>query len=132
MKQELQNKLYEEFPAFFAEKDLPITNSLMAYGIECGDGWYELIRSLCKEIQEYSERTGKQVVATQVKEKFAGLRVYTNYHSDELRAILSKYEKQSFSVCEVTGEPGALCIRGIWYKTLSENIAKEQGYISAK
>lgn len=100
----------------------------MAFGIQCGDGWYELIRSLCKEIQEYSERTGEQVVAIQVKEKFGGLRVYTSDYSDELRAILSKYERQSFSVCEVTGEPGVLCVNGIWYRTLSEKVAKEKGY----
>lgn len=100
----------------------------MAFGIQCGDGWYELIRSLCKEIQEYSERTGEQVVAIQVKEKFGGLRVYTSDYSDELRAILSKYERQSFSVCEVTGEPGVLCVNGSWYRTLSEKVAKEKGY----
>ena len=99
MKQELELQLVEKYPDFFRGRDEPLTQSLMAFGCECGDGWYELIETFCKFVkstlkhagfvelkEEY--RTGEHKGHThapyidpdfkfmQVKEKFGTLRLY--------------------------------------------------------
>ena len=51
MKKELQEQLYEKYPKIFRQKDLPMTKTAMCWGISCGDGWYNIIDSLCNHIQ---------------------------------------------------------------------------------
>jgi len=51
MREDLQNKLYEKYPKIFGQKDLPMTQTAMCWGISCGDGWYDIIDILCHHIQ---------------------------------------------------------------------------------
>lgn len=55
MQQKLQNKLFEKYPDFFWRKDLTIQESCMAWGITCGDGWYDIIDNVCENIQIHIE-----------------------------------------------------------------------------
>jgi len=73
MREELQDELYRKYPDIFAQKDLPMTQTCMNWGICTGDGWYWLIDRLCAAIQSYideGEGKIKQVEAVQVKEKW--------------------------------------------------------------
>ncbi len=66
MKQKLQKKLFTDFPKilFYVKKNENKDPRLpMAWGIETGDGWSDLICNLCKKIQEYCDKTGIQVIA---------------------------------------------------------------------
>jgi hypothetical protein len=104
MKQELQEKLFEKYPKIFAEKDLPMQQTCMCWGISTGDGWYWLIDNLCEALQHDIDRNNySQIKATQVKEKFGGLRFYVNGASNEQYAIISFAEGLSYSVCEQCG-----------------------------
>jgi hypothetical protein len=47
MDKELQEKLYADFPELFKEKDLPMTQTCMCWGIECRNGWEPIIRNVC-------------------------------------------------------------------------------------
>jgi hypothetical protein len=51
MKQELQQKLYDKYPKIFRQKDLPMTQTCMCWGIDTNDGWYSLLDTLCSQIQ---------------------------------------------------------------------------------
>ena len=51
MKKELQQKLYDKYPKIFRQKDLPMTQTCMCWGLNIGDGWYSLIDKLCHQIQ---------------------------------------------------------------------------------
>ena len=51
MKEELQNKLYEKYPKIFRQKDLSMKETAMCWGISCGDGWFNIIDTLCSLIQ---------------------------------------------------------------------------------
>ena len=51
MTRELQEKLYADFPELFQEKDLPITETCMCWGLECGDGWEPIIRQMCGQLK---------------------------------------------------------------------------------
>ena len=53
MKAELQQKLYENYPEIFKQKDLDMTQTAMCWGIDCGDGWYTLIDELCGNIKNH-------------------------------------------------------------------------------
>jgi hypothetical protein len=55
MKEELQSKLYADFPELFKEKDLPMTETCMCWGIECGDGWEPVIRNACRALNRSCE-----------------------------------------------------------------------------
>jgi hypothetical protein len=51
MKQELESALYEKYPKIFEDRHKPMTETCMCWGIECSDGWYNIIDNLCSNIQ---------------------------------------------------------------------------------
>jgi len=63
MNKALQNKLYEKYPEIFAQKDLDKTQTLMCWGISCGDGWYNIIDMLCENLQNYCDAPHKDIVS---------------------------------------------------------------------
>lgn len=52
---ELQQKLYQDFPELFAQKDLDPYQSCMHWGLECGDGWEPIIRHVCRLLASRSK-----------------------------------------------------------------------------
>lgn len=102
----LQSELYSEYPDLYAEKDLSIQESCMPWGMECGPGWFFIIKNLSAAIT----RISKDVRATQVKEKFGGLRFYwrsvNNLTEDQYESIsraVDAAEEESYLVCEDCG-----------------------------
>lgn len=70
MNEELQEKLFKDYPEIFKDKDLPESETCMCHGIESKDGWFDLIDTLCHELQWMtSVNKYPQVVATSVKQK---------------------------------------------------------------
>jgi hypothetical protein len=133
MREELQNKLYAEFPVVFREKDLSIYESCMGWGISCGDGWYGLVYKIAQKIQEINVSLPDEdkIVAAQVKEKFGGLRFYINGFREktrdackELFEFKGSVEQESFETCEVCGKPGRRSGGG-WIKTVCEDHDKK-------
>ena len=61
MNKELQNKLFEKHPKIFAQKDMDKTVTLMCWGVSCGDGWFNIIDTLCLEIQSHIDTPHKNV-----------------------------------------------------------------------
>jgi transcription elongation factor Elf1 len=133
MNRENTKRLWEKYPKIFAGKDLPITQSLIPFGFECEDGWYELIDALCDYLQFHTDHNNKpQVVATQVKEKFASLRFYVNGATPEQWAAIDFAESLSGRICERCGAWGSLKATGGnpmgWYKTLCDKCAEGTDY----
>ena len=124
MKKELQNKLFEKYPKIFRQKDLPAQQTAMCWGISCGDGWFDLIDELCGEIQNRVENINriikndfkvqpKTIVpvkreylvceATQVKEKYGGLRFYVYGGDEYIEGLISMAESLSYRICTKCG-----------------------------
>lgn len=90
IKEEFELKIAEEFPFMCRGKnadeqlkyDGRIGNLYDAFGCDFADGWYEVIRGLCRDITEGYGKAGLPVdiVVDQVKEKFGTLRFY--YHPE--------------------------------------------------
>jgi len=130
MKKELQDKLYENYPKIFAQKDLTIRQSCMPWGICCNDGWYTLLDVLCGNIQhcidyrlesiKYWDKAKEegccwksprpepipQLEAVQVKEKFGGLRFYFQGGNEYISGMITLTEAMSYYICEECGKPG--------------------------
>lgn len=138
MDDKLQAKLIKKFPKILKAKKKNMS-PFSAYGVECDDGWYDMIFNLCTELQTLCDSNGTQVIALQIKEKFATLRFYmsigdgaTDAQYKATNEIIKKYEDMSSKTCEVTGNVGCLYKRGFWVKTLCAESAILLGYKLAK
>lgn len=134
MKQELQEKLYTDFPILFENRNKSLKESPMAFGIECGDGWYDIIRSVCWEIKQHENHVHNMIKLKQkedpdyilpydsvkfdqIKEKFGGLRIYFTGGDDRVRGIVGLAEDISYKICENCGNRGEPNKSG-WIQTL--------------
>ncbi len=151
MTPELEQKLYERWPEIFEGRFLPPTQSLMCFGLECGDGWFDLIDALCSQLaNHYSnaarawERRLKNATpdengmvevplvprlprAVQVKEKFGGLRFYVDSATDEDYACIHMAEAMSYRICETCGNPGENKNDHNWWSTVCDSCSALRG-----
>lgn len=84
-----------------------------------GAGWAPFIHRIFDKMDTIKG----SVKIIQVKEKFAGLRVYTDYSNAELDKVINEAERESFKVCETCGRPGKVRGKG-WYYTACDIHAK--------
>lgn len=146
MDAELQEKLYEKYPYLFDNRHRSPMESCLAFGIETGNGWYELLGSVCWKIFQHERNIADRVrIRTQndkpndqsdleyipvkfdqIKEKFGGLRIYFSGGDDYVRGVVSMAEEYSYKVCEVCGNPGKPNKDG-WITTLCESCRNKNG-----
>jgi len=124
MSPELDKQLCEKYPDIFANRYESPDKSCLSFGLEVGDGWYNLIDVLCEAltysfttsvqideedgkrlgVKPYTDKDGSamyffhveppQVVADQVKEKFGSLRFY--YHLVYAKDNISLLETKKY------------------------------------
>lgn len=119
MKKELDELLCQRYPLIFAERHLSQMETCMCWGIACGDGWFDLIDSLCERLQFWTDRNkAPQVVAIQVKEKFGTLCFYPRgAASQEQRGMIHMAEAMSARICDQCGKPGQTLVHEHWHMT---------------
>lgn len=124
MDSDLQKKLYDDYPNLFSNKNKSIRESCMAWGIECGNGWFSIIESVCNTIHQYEEfKKDTQyhpVKFDQVKEKYGGLRIYFSGGDEYVEGIISMAEAMSYKICEICSNKGETN-KGGWISTLCED-----------
>jgi len=89
-----------------------------------GKGWASLIN----EVFDYMEQNKTHSKIIQVKEKWGGLRIYTDVIDDNLDKKIIEIEKRSFTMCETCGSAGVLR-GGSWYQTLCDVHGKDKPII---
>jgi len=94
----------------------------IAFGFDCGDGWFELLDNLMDEIQKID--TDKSVSVHQVKEKYGELRFYIEGGNDEVDKLINEAEEKSYKTCEVCGRPGKTKGKG-WLRTTCKEHEKD-------
>jgi len=134
MDDELQIKIFREYPEFFKYMD-NMRISLMCFGIECGNGWYNLIYELCGDIKsffmnEYMDEDGKHGIpeyfyVEQIKEKFGSLRFYVSCAPKEVYDMINNAEDKSFCICEICGDEARYRDELCWIRTLCDKCLKE-------
>lgn len=104
----------EKYPKMFAQP---------YGGFAVDKGWWPILQALCSNIQHYLNWKNKesevvpQVVVTQIKEKFGGLRFYYDGGDDRVQGMVAMAEAWADKSCEECGAPGTSGGRG-WLKTL--------------
>jgi hypothetical protein len=86
--------------------------------VQCvGKGWEKLVRKV------YNAKIGMGITVgiIQVKEKWGGLRIYTDYYDSHLEEVIMQVSRDSLTICEECGAPGGLVAKGTWYQTRCED-----------
>jgi hypothetical protein len=60
MKEELDALLCKTYPKIFVNRYKDMKETCMCWGFECGDGWYNIINTLCSNIQNHVDWSHKQ------------------------------------------------------------------------
>jgi len=124
IKEDLMNK----YPIFFKEKDLPMNETCMCWGLDIGDGWLSIVEDVAKKAEEWNNTHDDKIYASQVKEKFGGLRIYTKEESTEaddyIYEITNAAEDKSFETCETCGKPGKNITINGWVRTTCKDCIK--------
>lgn len=117
MKEENSKYLKEVYPEIFSGK---------YGGFAHGDGWFNILNMMCRNIQSYLrwKPDVPQVVAQQVKEKFGTLRFYYQGGDEYINGLTSMAEAMSEVTCEECGNPGTLR-HGGWVHTYCDSCQEE-------
>jgi len=158
VRKELDEALCAKYPLIFKDRNADMRTTAMCWGICTGDGWYNIIDTLChlltsdyrsaqsryefikdkagqpkwsgskdiitqEQIDEakakMEEEAAKVPVASQVKEKFGGLRFYVQAATDKHYNFISFAESMSYRTCEECGAPGKTYTDG-WHRTMCD------------
>lgn len=102
MSPELQEKIFALKPEWFED---------LQYGVECGDGWFDLIRDLTVKLLALEEEEPNNFThfkVSQIKQKLGGLRFYIDCsrleHTYRINALITSHEHKSYDVCEICGK----------------------------
>jgi len=127
MKLELEQKLIETYPTLFRDNTLPSSESLICYECEFGDGWYDIIDQVCKDITNL-DKDG-EIKFMQLKEKYGAIRIYiksfpTKYKK-KLNQIIDDAEIKSYQTCEFCGKTGVSPSGEKWITTLCDECKRK-------
>jgi hypothetical protein len=110
---------------YFLKPDPSLQSNLMAFGFECGSGWYPIIEEVFDKLEKLIEEMPKEerkhfqkdFEILQVKEKLGGLRIYVNIYTDEIIEIIREAGEKALKTCEICGKPGKIREINHWYFT---------------
>jgi len=86
----------------------------MAFGVECGPGWYPLVWEAMERLEDL-RREGHPITLLQIKEKYGALNIYLT-GSNEALDVVDRIEERSRHICEECGRPGDIR-KGGWIRT---------------
>ena len=119
--------LCKKFPKLLAQRNLPMTETCMCWGFDCGDGWFHLVLAACTAIQGHIDAREREIADyeryvaageklnypkpepvpqlefTQIKEKYARLEMYSQGGDVTTEAIIGFASLMSCTICEVCG-----------------------------
>lgn len=144
MNAEHTEAILRDFPELFKPPSFDLRSGLMAFGFECGDGWFGLVYGLCRDLmplyRELTPEAQESFYVTQIKEKWGTLSFYTSTiplrpgeetvsrpagefaqpgDCGAIDGLISAAETASGTICEECGAPGTLR-QGGWWRTLCD------------
>ena len=118
----LENKIIQRFRDKFPDESIihDEAQSCLAFGFECGDGWFSIIYESLLLLQD------EKFTIVQVKEKFGSLRIYIDGGNDRVNNVLGFLENQSEITCELCGDLGSIDWSKSWKKCRCEKCIKKE------
>ncbi len=132
------------------EEKFPWITPTDGYGIGVGDGWFDIIHTLCFQIHHAIEYENECIelykksdkdwtwkpndkpfefpIVDQIKEKFGGLRFYARTPTGtryEIRGMIQMAEAMSVTICDSCGNKGKVRDHA-WRRTLCDKCEKKQ------
>ena len=121
MTPELEQQLITKYPRLFKDVNAPMTETCICWGVETGDGWYDLIDQACQKITEVDPNA----YFTQIKEKYGTLRMYL-VGNDAAQDAAEYAESQSSRICEKCSSTEDVTTSGGWLQTLCKNCREKR------
>jgi hypothetical protein len=92
-----------------------------------GDGWFDLLDRASAKLEALIQALPEQdrPRASQVKQKWGGLRLYMTWSTDEMDAVIQEAEAEADRTCERCGQPGVLR-QGGWIVTVCDECDKRR------
>lgn len=129
MEEKLDIMLVQNFPNLYRDRYGDMRTTAMMWGFSCSNGWFPLIWDLSEkleaEILKLPEESRTFCCASQVKEKYGGLRFYMTTQTEKMDAYISEAESLSCRTCEICGKPGKERDDG-WISTLCDKHNKNK------
>ena len=109
-------------------------NPFPMFGLEMRDGWKPIAMKVINAILEYNDNSPEDsiIYIDQVKEKFAGLRIYVTYDNvpqdviDKIENLIREAEIEASETCEECGSKENIGMRiNGWYTVMCEDCAKK-------
>jgi len=123
MKEELEERLYNEFPILYQKR----------VGFSFEDGWFDIIYKVSegieKEIMKMTPEEMEETYVRQAKEKFGTLRFYMNNSTYEIENLIREAEKETEITCEDCGnKEGTLGTNGNsnWKRTICKECREKE------
>lgn len=96
-----------------------------------GEGWSSIVYYLCSFLQFHTDRNDRpQIKAVQIKEKFGGLRFYTESHYDFAHGAISFAESLSDKTCEYCGSMEDVGKTRGWITTICRSCVEDHDNIT--
>jgi len=92
MRKELDETLCAKYPQIFRDRNGDMRTTLMCWGFECGDGWYNIIDILCGKLTgEYrSAKSRYEFIKDRLGEKKFGDKVITQEEIDAAKLTMDE------------------------------------------
>ncbi len=128
---------YEAYEKMMHEK-YPKIFSRQYGGFAIHKGWWHIIERLCANIQhhidwkqEQLEKFGRgkgceQLVVEQIKEKFGGLRFYSQGGDGHTDGLITMAECWAANTCEICGERGTRRMTNGWHYTACDTHTRKE------
>ena len=131
MKAELEKQIIDIAPHMFIYEgsDNP-KRSLIYFGFQCGDGWFQLIKELVEKLKKLD--VDKEIRVFEIKSKYAGMRFYIDHGTNKIQKLISEYEIKAESVCELCGKDSTIKNDGYWLYTLCDKCWDDKNSIGDK
>jgi hypothetical protein len=113
MNNKLEKKLTTAYPGIFEELARPSSGG--SWNIGCGDGWFDLLDTLCLNIQNYFGYTMDdelELVVTDIRAERGGMRFFVEGGDDYIMGLIHMAETMSARMCEECGERGEIDMEG--------------------
>jgi len=128
MKTELEDQIVGILPEHFPNFRGAPSQTCLAYGFSCGDGWAPILLDLVTSIAAYE--IGKGVVEPtcvfdQVKEKFGILTIYARTEDPYVRGLIDAARSLSARTCENCGSTKGIVRTQGWISTLCRDCLSE-------